>query len=159
MLLISHRGNVSGRNPERENTKEYIEEALSLGFYVEVDLWVDHGKFYLAHTYQGIGGCADVVFYSFKNPPISPSFLTKERLLIHCKNIDALKVCIDSGGLNYFYHEKDKLTISSHGWIIAHSDNKPIGNTIHMLPEIKGYSKDSLKDCAGICSDIIEFYK
>ena len=31
MILISHRGNTNGRNPEKENTIEYIEQALKKG--------------------------------------------------------------------------------------------------------------------------------
>ena len=34
MILISHRGNLTGKNPERENHPDYIKEALDLGFDV-----------------------------------------------------------------------------------------------------------------------------
>ncbi len=40
MFLISHRGNISGKLPERENTVDYIQEALGLGYDVEVDVWM-----------------------------------------------------------------------------------------------------------------------
>ena len=32
MKLIAHRGNISGPEPERENTMDYIEEAIQLGY-------------------------------------------------------------------------------------------------------------------------------
>jgi len=39
MLLISHRGNIDGKQLNRENHPDYIEEALNLKFDVEVDVW------------------------------------------------------------------------------------------------------------------------
>ena len=38
MILISHRGNINGPNPEMENNPEYIQKALDLGYDVEVDV-------------------------------------------------------------------------------------------------------------------------
>ncbi len=51
MKLIAHRGNTQGPNPERENSPEYIEEALNAGYDVEVDVWYDCAteKFWLGH--------------------------------------------------------------------------------------------------------------
>ncbi len=39
MILISHRGNINGKNEIRENSIFYIMEALSMGFDVEIDVW------------------------------------------------------------------------------------------------------------------------
>ena len=38
MILISHRGNINGRDEDRENHPEYIQEALDRGYDVEIDL-------------------------------------------------------------------------------------------------------------------------
>ena len=38
MIYISHRGNTNGKNPARENTKSYIDEAIAKGFDVEIDI-------------------------------------------------------------------------------------------------------------------------
>ena len=38
MILISHRGNVNGKLPNRENTISYIKEAIAKGFDVEIDI-------------------------------------------------------------------------------------------------------------------------
>ena len=38
MILISHRGNVNGRFEDWENKPEYINDALNLGYDVEVDV-------------------------------------------------------------------------------------------------------------------------
>jgi hypothetical protein len=49
MILISHRGNLNGPNPERENHPDYIWEALRAGYEVEIDVWWVEGKFKLGH--------------------------------------------------------------------------------------------------------------
>ena len=39
MILISHRGNITGPNKEMENKPEYIEKTLKMGYDVEIDVW------------------------------------------------------------------------------------------------------------------------
>jgi len=60
MKIIAHRGNLTGPNPLRENSIDYIEEAISEGFDVEIDLWVEDNQCHLGHdgpqlTSKGIG--------------------------------------------------------------------------------------------------------
>ena len=38
-ILISHRGNLTGKQPELENTPSYIDAALAAGFKCEVDVY------------------------------------------------------------------------------------------------------------------------
>jgi len=38
MILISHRGNINGQNLEKENSPDYVLEALSKNYDVEVDV-------------------------------------------------------------------------------------------------------------------------
>ena len=49
--FISHRGNIDGRDPEKENTEEYIDTARMLGFDVEIDVWKIADSLYLGHDY------------------------------------------------------------------------------------------------------------
>ena len=49
MILISHRGNINGVNLERENTQSYIQEAIDLGYDVEIDVRYIDKKFWLGH--------------------------------------------------------------------------------------------------------------
>ena len=37
MILIAHRGNVNGPNPELENTLEYINSAIDAGYECEIE--------------------------------------------------------------------------------------------------------------------------
>ena len=46
MYLISHRGNINNIDKDRENSPDYINEALRQNFHVEIDLWFDKNRFY-----------------------------------------------------------------------------------------------------------------
>ena len=48
-VLISHRGNLNGKQPHRENHPSYIDEALNLGYDCEIDFWYHEDKFWLGH--------------------------------------------------------------------------------------------------------------
>lgn len=148
MILISHRGNIFGRNDARENTSSYIEEAIKAGFIVEIDIFSLAGQLFLGHDIEN-------------RLKIEKSWLDNKanNLLIHCKNLDAAVFCSKNPHLNFFFHESDPYVISSVGWVIGHSSSRNQSGAICMLPERLGLKKDSVKNCAGICSDIISFYK
>ena len=83
MILISHRGNINGANPEQENKPSYIATAISKGYDVEVDFWFKEGKFVLGH---------DEPQYEI---PIEFIQTYYRRLWIHCKNYDALSKLLE----------------------------------------------------------------
>ena len=148
MILISHRGNISGPNPERENHPEYILAALQAGYDVEIDVWFENGKFMLGH---------DEPQYEFPFELLDKNY---SRLWIHCKNMDALSVLnnLDSSGnkVNYFWHENDTVTLTSQSTIWAYPGKQPIKNSIAVMPELYG---DNIIECLGICSDFIKKYQ
>lgn len=47
MKIISHRGNLNGRNVFTENSVESINLALKHGFDVEIDVWYKNNNWYL----------------------------------------------------------------------------------------------------------------
>jgi hypothetical protein len=49
MFIISHRGNLQGPDLNQENKPEYIDEALSKGFDVEVDVRFLNKSVFLGH--------------------------------------------------------------------------------------------------------------
>ena len=65
---------------------------------------------------------------------------------------------LDSTGtyLNYFWHQKDDVTLTSKGWIWAYPGKQPIKGSIAVMPEL---NNDDLTQCAGICSNNIMKYK
>jgi hypothetical protein len=148
MILISHRGNIDGPNPENENKPSYIFDAIVKGYEVEVDFWFSNNKFYLGHDKPQYG------------IPIEWLENNYRKLWIHCKNVDAINKLheLDRGGfyLNYFWHENDKVTLTSQGYLWAYP-GVDCPNGISVMPEL---AKDfKLKNVLGICSDYIINYE
>lgn len=142
MLLISHRGNISGKQPEKENTPEYINRALRMGYYCEVDVHGKDGALYLGHD-QGDILTDDI-------------FLKRTGIVAHAKNVDALAQML-SKGIHCFYHQEDDYTITSKGWIWAYPGKPAVahGPCIAVLPE---WNNTDTQDFVGICSDFIDQY-
>jgi hypothetical protein len=149
MILISHRGNISGPNPERENHPDYILEALKAGYEVEIDVWFVDGKFKLGH---------DNPQYDFPFELINEHH---SKIWIHCKNTAALEILLDldpvGAKVNYFWHEQDTVALTSKNNIWAYPGKQPIKHSIAVLPELN--ETEDLSLCIGICSDHIEKYK
>lgn len=147
MIYISHRGNLAGPNAHLENHPTYIDEAISRGFDVEVDLWVNELGAHLGH-----------------DEPVQP--VDKEwfderitKLWVHCKNPEAIEFA-HKNGLHYFYHSIDGYTLTSYGFVWPYPGNKMVtSKCILVLPErIDSTKIDHLTHSgyAGICSDYIE---
>jgi hypothetical protein len=49
MILIAHRGNITGPIPSLENEPSYLSDAINEGFDVEIDLWFVNNQLYLGH--------------------------------------------------------------------------------------------------------------
>ena len=143
MKLISHRGNINGPNPAEENSPHNIELALSKGYDVEIDLRSIDNKLFLGH--DGPQYLIDI------------SFLKKENLWIHCKNIEALKFCKDERITNnYFWHQNDDVTITSNNFFWTYPGKTLTNHSIAVMPEIENFS--DIDSCYGICSDYVESY-
>lgn len=145
MKLISHRGNTSGPNPERENHPEYIFEALQAGYDVEIDVWFENGKFMLGH---------DEPQYEFPFELLNNNF---PKLWVHCKNMAALSTLnqLDPNGdkVNYFWHENDLGVLTSKGYIWS---TALFDRGILVMPEI--FNKKPIETTLGVCSDYIKNY-
>lgn len=146
MILISHRGNISGPNHEQENHPDYIWAAIQAGYDVEVDIWFKNGKFMLGH---------DEPQYEF---PFGLIQNHHSKLWIHCKNMDALSKLneLDPVGskLNYFMHENDLGVLTSRSYIWS---TNTFDRGILVMPE--AFNKEPIETTLGICSDYIEKYK
>ena len=139
LKIISHRGNLIGPNPHRENHPEYIDRAITSGFDVEVDLWVKDNVAYLGHDEP--------------SHRVTTGWLLErgDRLWIHCKNIAAAVWAQDRiSTLNYFWHQNDTMTLTSKGYWWVYPGNQPIANSIAVMPELKN---DSTELCYGVCTD------
>lgn len=142
--LIAHRGNVHGPNNEQENKLSHIQKALDAGYDVEIDLWYDplRNELKLGH---------DEPMYKCDH-----AFLCKEKLWIHCKNVDALEYCKDTKISNpYFWHQEDDVTLTSNGlfWTFP---GKPLTKySIAVMPETKSFRR--ILSCMAICSDYVGY--
>lgn len=143
MILISHRGNIQGKNPEKENLPEYIDTAILSGYDVEIDFRVIEGVLFLGH---------DEPQYEIDEKWLNQRI---KNLWIHCKNLEAIEWFNFSDDFNYFWHENDTLTLTSKRYIWAYPGKQPIINSIAVMPEI--YT-DNLDFCLGVCSDYISNY-
>lgn len=144
MMLISHRGNINGKLPQRENSPDYIDEAIESGYLVEVDLWCIGDSLYLGHD----------------EPQYETNFeWLQERsnwLWLHCKNREALEFTINNR-LHCFWHQDDDYTITSNGYVWAYPGKHQAGkNTILVMPEID-WPVDLIHQlpCFGVCSDFV----
>jgi hypothetical protein len=144
MILISHRGNINGKLPELENSIDYINNAIKLGYDVEIDVWMIEGVLFLGHDEPQYG--------------ITQHWLNERctKLWIHCKNIEAVEWFSDIGVFNWFWHETDTITLTSNGYVWAYPGKQPIKNSIAVMPELHN---DDVSMCSGVCSDYIENYK
>jgi hypothetical protein len=142
-ILISHRGNLTGKQPELENTPDYINAALTAGFKCEVDVFCHDNKLYLGHDLAQI--------------ETSVSYLQQDGIIAHAKNLDALAAMLQAN-IHCFYHHNDNYTLTSRNWIWAFP-GKP-GTFVHpciaVLPE--NYATD-VTDFDGVCSDFIEQFR
>jgi len=136
--LISHRGNLDKKNVFRENSPEYILEAIKYGFDVEIDVWLD-----------------DILFlgHDFPKYPIELSFLQNDKLWCHAKNLAALSFMIENH-IHCFWHQQDDVTLTSKNYIWTYP-GKNISNkfAIAVLPEeVENWN---INQAYGICSDYI----
>ncbi len=142
MYFISHRGNILGPDSSKENSQDYINNAIKKGYNVEIDVWFEKGKFYLGH---------DKPTYS-----VEDKYLLNENLWCHSKNLESL-INLKKIGAHCFWHENDDYALTSKGFIWTYPGKKLSNNSICVLPEWHKEIKLDYK-FIGICSDYIERY-
>lgn len=157
-ILIAHRGNTMGSNPERENNPLYLQEAIASGFRVEVDVWLVNGKYMLGH---------DAPQYE-----VGIKFIEGDNFWCHAKNKEALAALSQNNGVNVFWHEKDQFTLTSWNQIWTYPTNFVEGSIINqfeqlmtLLPMTPENARDTIhyitlgKPYLGVCSDWVGLLK
>jgi hypothetical protein len=145
MKWIAHRGNINGKNEHFENHPLYIDEALNLGYDVEVDIWMKDSILFLGHD--------DAEYI------VTQQWLEKRanNLWIHCKNSNAIEWFNSIDGFTYFWHENDDYTLLSNGKVLVKPGAKLIKNSICCMPEM-GLNGD-ITNCFAIMTDNIISFK
>lgn len=143
MILIAHRGNLTGVNPDKENSPEYIQDALDQGYHCEIDLRVSDGTLFLGH---------DAPQYA-----VTKDFLQHPSLWIHCKDSEALAYCL-SNQLHCFWHEEDDYTLTSSKVVWAYPGKSAVNDsTVLVMPERHMKLNEITElNVFGICSDIVK---
>ena len=148
MKIISHRGNLNGPEPEKENSIERICAALKIGFDVEIDVWVkDKSKIYLGHdepTYE-----------------VDLTFILKhaEKLWVHCKNIEGMSFFNDFNFINFFGHSYDDFVLTSKRYIFTKPGQAQTKNSVCVMPERSGKLGATGILTFGVCTDFPILYK
>ena len=139
MLIISHRGNVSGINEGLENNPEHIKTLLQDKIEVEIDVWIVDKLLLLGH---------DKPQYI-----INQEFIRQNGLWCHAKNLDALDYMVKNNIKNYFWHQEDDFTLTSSGYIWTFP-NKPVTNK-SIIVDFKQNWKDENYNSYGVCVDYL----
>ena len=145
MILISHRGNITGPNPTRENSPSYIDTAISAGYEVEVDINYLNGKFYLGH---------DTPDYEISEKWI---MMRKSSVWFHCKNLEsATKLSLLGDGYKFFCHTSDPFVLTSNSYVWVHDLDMELDvRCIIPLLNSEDVTKYNGKIVYGVCTDYI----
>lgn len=140
--MIAHRGNTCGPNPDRENTAEYIQEAIDKGYHVEIDLRVAEDDLFLGHDDP--------------DRRVELRWLVEraDKLLIHAKNREALQLCL-AHSLHCFAHQKDDFTMTSEGYVWVHDPRDEItaDSIVPLITRYEVFEYERLDEVRGLCTD------
>ena len=149
LVLIAHRGNTEGRNIAKENSPLYIDDAISKGFDVEIDLRLVNEQLFLGH---------DLPQYKIEFNWLNQR---KAYLWIHCKNFEAINFLskIDNQ-LNFFFHESDDVVLTSKGYLWTAPGGRVSSKSIAVMPELIDINwLENIKNTSlhplGYCSDFV----
>ena len=152
MFLISHRGNIDKKNVSRENSPQYIDEAIQSGFEVEIDVRifpdsVPPGQIFLGHDRPEYRVDLDWLLDR------------KDKVWIHAKNLDAFSWFLGSPSFQkVFWHQEDDYTMTKNGYIWSYPGKVLGKKSIAVMPENSFYTKKDILSCSGVCSDNIRKY-
>ena len=146
-LLISHRGNIDGIEPLKENSPQYIEETLNKGYHVVVDTWL------IGKEHLSLG--SEQPTY-----PITLKFLKNNNIICRAKNVVTLEYLLTQQ-VHCFIHDRDDYVLTNGGLIWSAPGKSVMTSGIMSMPEyvIPDISSLAILPCAGICSNYIKKIK
>jgi hypothetical protein len=148
MIKIAHRGNYAGKNYARENTISYIEEAISAGYDVEIDVWLVDHKWHLGHD--------------FPREEIPLSFMERSCVWTHAKNLIGYVSLYNNSKVHTFWHNKDEFVFTSKGIKWAYS-GVVTNDGVMVMPDTHPHLIEQINlgiiEPLGICSDNFQLYK
>ena len=141
-FLISHRGNIEGINPSREDSLEYVKEALEKGYHCMVDVWLVGGR----HVALGVeSACYQTTI----------EFLQNERLICNARSPEALEFLLRNEV--HCFAASSTFSLTNGGLIWVKPGGKITPRGVLTLPEwtMPDVGAIASLPCAGICSNQI----
>ena len=146
--IISHRGNLDGARELLENRPDYIDNAIKEGYLVEVDLRFIDSQFWLGHDIPQFE--VDIKWLKERS----------DKLLIHCKNIEA--VINLPKYFHTFCHVSDDFTLTNKNFVWVHNLNLKLNKNC-LIPLMSkdniNKHKDKCSDVYGVCTDNVIYLK
>lgn len=139
-ILIAHRGNITGPEPENENTMRHITRALDAGYHAEVDVWVLDKQIFLGHNIPS------------QKVTLSTLLTMKDKLWVHAKNYEALQYL--RYDFNTFYHNDDLYTLTSHNHVWSHKGMHNMTGIVCM-PNLT-IEQHLIREAYGVCHDYLD---
>jgi hypothetical protein len=143
MKYISHRGNLTEVNPARENSPDYLLEAIAADFDVEVDVWFVDGKIMLGH---------DAPTYE-----VDLNFIKNERFWCHAKNAEALEFML-ANSVHCFWHENDQRVLTSRGYVWTYPYKQIINNAVVVILD-KELDYAYVSRAVAVCGDFVQSWR
>ena len=143
-ILISHRGNVNGKQPDKENTVAYIEDALEKGYHCEIDVCkYDGEKFYLGHDEPDTPVTTKIA-----------EFIKQPKVFVHAKDIESIPALLTMG-CNVFFHKTDNVVFTSRGqiWCYPGKYVRDIRHAIWLDLDWSPIDPDRKLNCLAVCGD------
>jgi hypothetical protein len=137
-IVISHLGNISGRNPERENTLSYIREALDAGWHVCVRVRYANDAFMLPHA------------SGWSIAP--PAMLSKQRIWCYTDDAESMDALCGINAHAFFLTENmPTLTTAQFVWTLP--PHRLATRSIAAFPELTDAAWLESAEPAGVCSN------
>lgn len=142
---ILHRGLAVGPNHALENNEDELRRRLDEGWEIECDVWYGDDEIWrLGH--DGPGEVLRDVDGLLRHP----------RSWIHCKNLVALRKCIEMRGVNCFFHDTDTAVLTSQQYIWAYPGHIVEGEKgVCVMPERHGFTLAEICNVGAVCSDYL----
>ena len=137
-IIIAHLGNISGRQPDKENQLKYLQAALAAGYHICVEVVFRNGAFLLPST-NGL-----------QYAP--PAFFSKQRIWSRCQDADTLDALCNVGA-HAFIATTSALTLTSHQFIWTLPTRELAPRSIAVYPELAGADWLEQYEPAGLCSN------
>jgi hypothetical protein len=137
-IIISHLGNINGRQPEKENTLPYIQQALKEGWHVCVDVVFRNGGFLLPHENgQHVA---------------PPALLSKQR--VWCRAFDPETIdALCNINTHCFLVSRDFISLTSSQFLWTLPPHALTDRSIAVYPELADADWLANFEPAGLCSN------